>query len=386
MIILEKPYVSELLESTLEKTQIPVLKTENLKELGITRKLNFWNADRAIKEIQKNTSIPVYSNSENSIDWIDKNLSFTDLPEKIHIFKDKVKFRQLLSAMYPDYFFQGVDFNDLETLNVSEIKKPFIVKPAVGFFSIGVKVINTDKEWPEAVSSIKQDMEKVKGLYPETVMNSCKFIIEEIILGDEFAIDVYYNNEGKPVILDILKHLFSGEKDVSDRIYLTSKEIIEEHFEDLMDYFEKMGQLIELRNFPMHVEVRINENGKVIPIEVNPLRFAGWCCTDIAYYSYGLNVYEYFYKQQVPNWKEILKDKEGKIYYFTIIDVPSGVNRNDIKAFDYDGFLKNYQKVLEIRKFDFKKNAIGYVVAETEGYEEIQKILNIDYRDYITLK
>jgi hypothetical protein len=45
----------------------------------------------------------------------------------------------------------------------------------------------------------------------------------------------------------------------------------------------------------MHVEVRVD--GDVIcPIEFNPMRFAGFSSTDVAYYAYGIRTIEYFCK------------------------------------------------------------------------------------------
>jgi len=128
-------------------------------------------------------------------------------------------------------------------------------------------------------------------------MNFSKFIIEECIEGDEFAIDAYYNPSGKPVILNILRHPFSSDTDVSDRVYYTSKEIIMEHLDTFRNTLESIGGIACLSSFPVHVEVRVDQYGKVIPIEFNPMRFAGWCVTDIAYSAYGINTYEYYFNK-----------------------------------------------------------------------------------------
>ena len=40
-----------------------------------------------------------------------------------------------------------------------------------------------------------------------------------------------------------------------------------------------LAKLAGLKNFPLHTEVRVNEKGEIIPIEVNPMRFGGWCTT-----------------------------------------------------------------------------------------------------------
>jgi hypothetical protein len=42
------------------------------------------------------------------------------------------------------------------------------------------------------------------GIYPEQVLDTRSFLIEEYIEGDEFALDAYFDGDGNPVILNIL--------------------------------------------------------------------------------------------------------------------------------------------------------------------------------------
>jgi NADPH-dependent curcumin reductase CurA len=48
-------------------------------------------------------------------------------------------------------------------------------------------------------------------VFPENVLNTSNFIIEEFIRGEEYAIDYYYDNNGA-VLLNVLHHLFSSEQ------------------------------------------------------------------------------------------------------------------------------------------------------------------------------
>ncbi|WP_041779331.1 ATP-grasp domain-containing protein [Belliella baltica] len=52
------------------------------------------------------------------------------------------------------------------------------------------------------------------------------FQLEEYIRGEEYAFDCYFDKNGDPVILNILHHVFISEKDVSDRWYYSSEEVI----------------------------------------------------------------------------------------------------------------------------------------------------------------
>ncbi|TFH04802.1 MAG: ATP-grasp domain-containing protein, partial [Methanosarcina sp.] len=283
MIILDHPYVSEFLKDTAAEMQIPVLKNEMAAEISAEKGLRLLEEAEFIELIKEKDECSLYSNSENSIGWISKNLGFTGLPAKIELFKNKIKFRGLLERIYPDFYFQGVEFEKLDEIRVEEIKKPFIIKPAVGFFSLGVYKVSTDEEWGSVLQRIKTEVEEIKGRYPVQVLDTGNFIIEENIEGEEFAVDAYFNRVGKPVVLDIFKHIFFSENDVSDRVYFTSKAVIETYRETVEDLLKEIGKLAGLKNFPLHIELRIGGDRRIQLIEVNPMRFAGWCTTDIAH-------------------------------------------------------------------------------------------------------
>ncbi len=385
MIILEKPYVSELLEQTLLEKQYPVLQNLSIEEMNLPLNLNYWNESYAAKQFKNNKDLLLYSNSENSIKWIAQNLSFTDYPQKIELFKDKVKFRQLISEIYPDFYFEEIEAENLSKIDISQLKIPFIIKPSVGFLSMGVYPVHNVGEWEEVLSSIFSDMEKMKSDFPIEVIDSSKFIIEEIIEGDEFAIDVYFDKNGHPVILNILQHPFSSGKDVSDRVYFTSKEIIQKNLVQFETILAKIGNTAQLKNFPIHIELRTNGD-TIIPIEINPMRFAGWCTTDIAYYAYGINPYEYYFEQKTPNWDEVLEQKDDSLYYLAIADIPSDIAKNTIDSFDYEGFSKNISQLLAMREIDFKNHPLfAMVFGQTKNYDEISDLLELNLSKYTKL-
>jgi hypothetical protein len=76
------------------------------------------------------------------------------------------------------------------------------------------------------------------------------------------------------------------------------------------------------------------------------MRFSGWCTTDVAKYAWGINVYEYLLNQQKPDWNEILSKANRGVYYFSMAEVPEGMDRSKIKSFNYEKFLANYSNVL----------------------------------------
>jgi hypothetical protein len=389
MLILDHPYVSEFLIDTAAELQVPVLKNEMAAGLNTKKGLNLLDEAEFIKLVKEKGECCLYSNSENSIGWISENLGFTGLPENIELFKNKIKFREMLERIYPDFYYQGIEFEKLDELRVEEIKKPFIIKPAVGFFSLGVYKVSSNKEWDSVLRRIKTEVAEVKGRYPVQVLDADKLIIEENIEGKEFAVDAYFNSAGKPVVLNILRHIFSSESDVNDRVYFTSKAIIETYRETVEDLLKEIGKFAGLRNFPLHMELRIGDDRRVQLIELNPMRFAGWCTTDIAHFAYGINTYRYFLEQLEPEWDKILAVKGGKNFCLVILNRSAEIDSKCVKAFNYEKLLSYFEKPLELRKADHEKYGLfGYMFTETKdsSWSEIERILKSDLREYITFK
>lgn len=387
MVILDKPYVSTYMQNTLKSLGIPVLDNTRDECMLTVDGLNLLSEQTFIDQARTKTPLLLYCNSENSIRWIDQNLCFTGIPQKIELFKDKVRFRGLLQAIYPDFYFQEIAYDQISTVDISDIPKPFIIKPAIGFFSMGVHKVEDEHDWLRVKEQIKDEMTQVQGLYPKEVMNASRFIIEECIDGEEFAIDAYFDNDGKPVILNILKHPFSSAKDVSDRLYFTSKKIMKEHlgrFEKILVYIGKLGNV---RNFPIHMEVRVDRMGSIVPIEVNPMRFAGWCTTDIAQHAYGINVYEYYFQQKAPDWGHILQEDDGMLTCLVLADIPNSINPSEISSIDYAQFIGEFKKLYELRKIDYLQYPVfAFAFIGLEKAETIESILGQDLTKYIVLK
>ena len=390
MILIDKPFVSDFLVKTIKKNNFPIIATNVAKTMISDESLNWISENEAIDLFKKNPTTLLYSNSENAISWIEKNLAFSKLPSQIQLFKNKILFRELVKDIFPNYYFKGVKLTDLNTVNTEQLKFPLIVKPAVGFFSLAVHKVDSIKEWNAVLNNIEQEIETFKGMYPKEVVNVSDFIIEEYIEGDEYAIDCYFNEAGKPVILNIMHHIFSSAKDVSDRVYITSKEVIEKYKPQIETFLQHVGKKTALKNFPMHVEIRVDKTGKINPIEINPLRFGGWCTTgDISYFAYGFNSYEQFLNKKTPNWDEILKTRKDKKYNLIVLDNNSGIQETKIKTFNYNLLLKDFEKPLNLRKVNFKKYAVfGFLFTETSKNNEFETtaILASNLKKYITIK
>ncbi len=390
MFFVDKPYVSDFFKMTVRDNAIPVVGTDIAKKLNLYSRTKIISEDRAIKMARESDNPTIYTTSENSIGWISKNLAFSNLPEKIELFKDKLKFRELTKSIFPNFYFTSVCAEDLKQIQFSELPVPFIIKPAVGFMSMGVYKVSNFEEWTNTIDSIIAERDQIKDLYPAEVLDTSLFIIEQCINGDEFAVDLYYNSIGEPVILNILNHTFSSDTDVNDRVYISSKKIIESNLEEFTEFAAKIGNLARVKNFPVHIELRRDNDGTLLPVEVNPMRFGGWCSTpDISFLAYGFNPYLYYYSQKKPNWPEVLKGKEGKLFCVIVLNNSTGVDVDEITSFNYEKLLSKFEKPIELRKIDFQKYPVfGFLFTETRenNLSELKNILNSDLNEFISTK
>jgi len=388
MFLIDKPFASDFLIKTIKDHHYKILATKEAKELIKDDSLNWISEKTAIQEIENDPTISVYTNSENSIAWIFKNLESSKLSNQIQLFKDKFKFREIIKDVFPDFFYKTVALEDIKDLSLEGIEFPFVIKPSLGFFSIGVHIVHTMNDWNTAKEELNYN--NLKSIYPEEVLDTSLFIIEEYIEGEEYAIDCYFNDNGEVVILNILHHRFSSGTDVSDRVYSTSKELILTYKDDIEAFLNPIGKKTGLVNFPLHVEIRIDNEGKINPIEVNPLRFGGWCTTgDLGWYAYGFNAYEYFINNKKPNWEEIFNTRSNKIYSIVILNNNSGTAASEITRFDYNSLENDFEKVLLMRKLNIKEYPVfGFIFTETslDNEEELNNILVSDLKKFIVVK
>lgn len=382
MIILEKPYVSEPLVSYLEKSRIPVLKNETaelLKEQG--RELNLLNDKEFVDKYQQTGKI--YAVSENALVWLYPHLAGSELVEKVKLVKDKAEFRRICAGIFPDFYYKEVEMKELRTLNPDELPLPLVIKPAVGFLSVGVYIVRGKEEWRSALDDIDRNFAKQCAVFPETVVKSGKFVLEEFIQGEEYAVDAYYDKDGKPNIINIFHHIFKSETDVSDRLYCMSKEIFEKNHASFNRFLIDLNGVLNLRDFPMHVEFRVDkDSGRAVPIEVNPLRFAGMCLNDLTRHTCGLLPVQAFFEGLRPDYETMWNGIEDDVFSFVVLDKPYETT----KVLDFEKIKKRFHGVLETR--DIKNPAMsvwGFLFMKTdkEHRAELNEMLNYDLTEFI---
>ncbi|MBN2821739.1 MAG: ATP-grasp domain-containing protein [Coriobacteriia bacterium] len=388
MFILEEPYVSRLLALTAVRLGVPVLSTPMARHaLGsrypLADDVEFAAAFGASAHPR------LYANSENAIGWIADHLGSSGLSDRIDVFKDKVRFRELIADLYPDYCFEGLSLQQLADFDPASLRAPFVVKPSVGFFSMGVHVVQSAAAWPDVVAKIHSEAREFEDLYPEKVIGLDRFVVEEVITGEEFAVDAYFDSEGQPVVLNILGHLFASPDDVSDRVYYTSVELIERWLEPFTAFLAEVGRRADLADFPVHAELRVDDDGRIAPIEINPMRFAGWCVTDLAHHAYDINSYEFFIEGLVPEWDAVFEGRRDRVYAVVIADIPATVDRSAIESVDYEALEARFTRPLEVRRVDYwRYPVLGFVFVELAANDlsEVYEMLGADLTTYLRMR
>lgn len=355
MLVLDDLFISQEVIDYLEQSHEPVLDNATARTL-VSRGCRLTIAPRA----EHPTPERVVALSELNLNDA-KPYCYPEVRRAIDLCKDKASMRRALAPLYPTYEFREATLDELQRIDPSALDLPLVLKPATGFFSLGIYPIFTADEWYAALADIERQAPSWARLYNESVVNDAKFILESYLDGQEYALEAYFDENGKAVVLDILKHDFAGTSDTSDRLYYTSKRIIEEQLEPMTRFLDDCNELLGFRNFPVHPEVRVQADGTITPIEFNPCRFAGLCGTDLAYFAWGFKTYAAFLENRRPDWGKILADKDGLVY--PMILLTKSVARPC--RFDYDALKRRFSHVLALRPTDVARyHSFGFLFLE----------------------
>jgi hypothetical protein len=133
----------------------------------------------------------------------------------------------------------------------------------------------------------------------------------------------------------------------------------------------------------MHVEFRVDKNsGKAIPIEVNPLRFAGMCLNDLTRHTCGLLPVQCYFEGIHPDYATMWNGIEDDVFSFVVLDKPYETT----KALDFEKIKKHFHGVVETRDIMNPAMSVwGFLFVKTDKAhrEELNEILNSDLTEFI---
>lgn len=381
MVILEKPYISDDMTAWLAESGHPVLDNATARECARAHPLVLVPEDAFARRV--NAGEHLYTTNENALDWVYHNIHNDGILRATSLMKDKAATRRALQPLYPDYRFSELSLDQMKMKDPDTLPYPFVLKPSVGFFSVGVYIVRSPDEWKKAVADIIARREEWSKVYSGEVVGNELFILEEVIAGDEYAIDAYFDEAGKPIIVNILRHEFSSADDVSDRLYYTGPAIIREKCRIFTEWLAQANAHLNIRSFPVHVEVR-TDGKAIIPIEFNPLRFAGLCTTDLSYFAYGFFTYALYLNNRRPDWDAILGSMNDDIFSMIILDKPK--TDADGLAFDYTALRARFADVRALREYHGDALPIyGFLFTRTPASRraELDEIMRSDLREFL---
>ena len=378
MVILDEPVASEALIQWLAASQHPVLANSFAKQKAAEGcALNL--VDDAEGARRADAGERIYTCTENALAWIMDHAANEGLKASIQLFKDKGLMREHLSALSDGFFFKRLGRDELAQVDADALPLPVVLKPNVGFCSMGVYVVDSAQAWAEALADIERSEDQWHAMYPESVVGAGEYLIEGYIEGPEFAVDAYYDEAGAPHILNIWRHDFARAEDTSDRLYLSSQQIVDETFDEFSQWLSDVNAIVGARSFCVHVELRRTAAG-IIPIEFNPLRFAGLGGTDMAFYGCGYRTYECYLEDLPLDLRQVYRTHPEDVYSMSLL------GRAGEGAFEYDAFAERFSDVLHFSRFDVGKvGSYGFLFLRTPVDDDAERefLLHADLQDFL---
>ena len=293
------------------------------------------------------------------------------------VLKDKLEFRRLLHDIYPDYAFRHIKTEEIPGLKIS---KKSVLKPIRGIFGTAVKIVGPGTDFSKLADEIDFELEKNSRVYPDSVLSGGDFLLEDFIEGEEFAVDMFYNSNGEPCIVNIMHHPIPEHESYVHMIYNSSMWAFDAIYDKAKEFFTQLNRILNVTNFAMHSELRL-QNGRIHPVEINSMRFGGMGLCNLAYYAFNVNSFLCFLNDSEPDWYSIWREHKGRIYTFFIAYNGVAINTDHYRPLP-GKLTERFTSVIREQLFDYRKQlAFGiYFLEETE--ENIGELLKLDFNDF----
>jgi len=290
----------------------------------------------------------------------------------IHFLKDKFAFRQLLQTIYPDYVFKAVTLAEIPQLSIAQ---KAVIKPAKGCFGAAVKIIDKHTDLNQLVTEIKAELDKNGEVFSEVVLSKNEFILEAFIEGEEYAVDMFYDANGQPQITNIYYHPIPKQEAYLHMVYCVNLPIFQKIYDKAIQFFKQLNELLQVTNFMIHGEFKL-DGGKLLPIEMNCMRYGGMGLGNLVYHAFGVNPYHHFIHNQAPNWNEIwAKQNAEDIFAFFVAYNGQRIDKQRYQP-NVTKLKTQFTEVLLEQLFDYQKQLAfgvfyirewGYLKATTSG-------------------
>jgi hypothetical protein len=342
------------------------LKVLNRQELQEQKDLRFGKTDK------------VCLTTESILDDVLQRLDDEERKSAVLRLKDKFAFRELLKSIYPDFYFKQCKLEELPN-EIPNHQAKYVIKPVKGCFGSGVRVIDGNVNMQELIVEIKTELARNSAVLSSDVLTPNEFLIESYIEGEEYAVDMFYDSHGKPIMTNIYHHPMPQNPAYLHMLYYSSRETFEKIYKPAKEFFIKLNQALQVTNLPIHSEFRWR-NGQLIPIELNSFRFGGMGLSNLGYHALGVNAYRCYIEDREPAWKSVWKDKDNIFGFFIAYN---GANVDVTKTRpDWERLRKQFSHMILEVPFDYQKQLAFGILYIEERQEHIPKLLEIEFDDY----
>ena len=291
--------------------------------------------------------------------------------------KDKFRFREILRGIHPGYGYRLLTSEEIGTLTVD---KKSVIKPVRGCFGTAVRVVGPETDFPSLAPELDGEILKNSKVYPDSVLATNEFILEDFIGGEEYAVDMFYDSAGIPRIVNILHHPAPANSAYVHMLYNSSKEAFDAVYEKAIQFFVRLNELLRVTNFVMHSELRL-WNGVLFPVEINTMRFGGMGLCNLVHFSFGINPFICFLKDEEPDWNSLWAGKEEKVYSYLIAYNGAGIRPDECRPRP-DLLKQRFTTVLREQPFDHRLQLAFGVYFLEETKENVRNLLNLEFDDY----
>lgn len=290
--------------------------------------------------------------------------------------KDKLAFRELLRPIHPDFAFDCVETRDLAALRLDP-DRTYVVKPVRGAFGAGVRTIRGDADLARVRDEIVAEMERNAAVLSATALSGERLIVEQYIHGEEYAADVFFDPDGRPVLTSTYHHPMPANPAYLHMLYYTSPRIWDLVAPQAEAFFAALNERLGVTNLAMHAEFRM-ERGRLVPIEINALRFGGMGLGHMIHHGLGINPYRHFIDGTRPDRTLLARDPRALVF---VIAYNGATVDTRTQRPDWPRLRRRFTEIVREIPFDHRAQLAFGILYAREAEERIPQLLDIEFDD-----
>ena len=318
--------------------------------------------------------------TETVMDEALKKMEDSEKKNLVSRLKNKVACRQMMASIFPDFFFREIPVRDLPMIELAPGEKYF-VKPIKGYWGSAAFPVDAQADRVALMHEIEAQLAKRTHIFSEQVVSKDRLIVEEFLEGEEYAVDMFFDESGQPVITNICHHPLPRKLDYLHVVYYTSYEVYRNLHPKFIGFFNELNRSLNARSLPIHGEFKLHK-GRLTPVELNPLRFGSDGFADLSFHAFGFNPFLCFAENRAPDWEALWKGREQKIFAFYL-----GYNGSDLDAGHYRPDFRNFRRLFSNILSDMAMNyqdtlAFAVMYIEEDSLERIHELLEVEFNEY----